>query len=57
MQFDIKTAFLYGELQEEIFTEVPEGIRSIGSKMDVLLLLKAIETGRTLFEYEVHACP
>ena len=41
VQFDIKTAFLYGDLQEEIFMEVPEGIRSAKSENNVCRLLKA----------------
>jgi len=30
MQFDIKTAFLYGELNEEIYMELPTGITGAG---------------------------
>ena len=41
VQFDIKTAFLYGDLREEIFMEVPEGIRSAKSENNVCRLLKA----------------
>lgn len=26
-QFDVQTAFLYGELEERIFMEVPEGVK------------------------------
>lgn len=32
-QFDVKTAFLYGELHEEIYMEVPEGIQTDSSKV------------------------
>jgi len=31
MQFDIKTAFLYGELNEEIYMELPTGITCAGN--------------------------
>lgn len=39
-QFDDKTAFLHGDLDEEIFMEVPEGLDVDGDKSDVVYLLQ-----------------
>jgi len=39
---DIKTAFLYGNLEEEIYMEQPEGFRAKGHKAKVYRLKKAI---------------
>lgn len=39
-QFDVKTAFLYGELSEEIYMEMPEGVEAQPSK--VCKLIKSI---------------
>lgn len=39
-QFDVKTAFLYGELSEDIYMEVPEGLETQSSK--VCKLIKSI---------------
>ena len=42
LQFDIKTAFLYGELQEEIFMKIPQGLNVPNAKNKVCKLLKAL---------------
>ena len=34
MLMEVETAFLYGEIKEEIFTEVPVGMREIFSDLD-----------------------
>jgi len=39
---DIKTAFLYGELDEEHYMEQPEGFKVKGQEGKVLCLLHAI---------------
>jgi hypothetical protein len=37
--FDVKTAFLYGDLEEEIYTEIPEGYKNTGK---ICLLKRAL---------------
>jgi hypothetical protein len=39
---DVKKAFLYGELDEEIYMEQPEGFRVPGRERDVLILKRAL---------------
>lgn len=36
-QFDVKTAFLYGELSEDIYMEVPKGLEVQSSKLCKLI--------------------
>ncbi len=39
---DVKTAFLYGQLDEEIYMEQPEGYKVKGQEYKVLRLRRAI---------------
>ena len=41
-QLDVKTAFLHGDLEEEIFMEQPEGFVSPGREKDVCRLIKSL---------------
>ena len=41
-QMDIKTAFLYGDIDTEIYIEQPEGIRAIRELYKVYKLNKAL---------------
>ena len=41
-QFDVSSAFLYGDLAEEIYLEQPEGFRSPGREGDVYRLHKCL---------------
>lgn len=40
IQFDVRTTFLYGELQEEIYMEVPEGLRNGNKNSEVVCKLQ-----------------
>jgi hypothetical protein len=42
MQLDVKTAFLYGDLIEEIYMDQPEGFRSLSQPTDVCRLQKSL---------------
>ena len=39
---DVKTAFLYGELDEELYMEQPEGFKIPGQQHKVMRLKRAI---------------
>lgn len=41
-QLDVKTAFLYGDLNEEIYIEQPQGFIQTGKEADVCRLLKSL---------------
>ena len=40
---DVKTAFLYGELDEELYMEQPEGFKIPGQQHKVMRLKRAIQ--------------
>ena len=45
---DVRNAFLYGELNEEIYMEQPEGFHVPGQEREVLRLLRALCQGLSL---------
>lgn len=40
MQFDVRTAFLYGEIDEDIYMEIPEGLKDCKTTSDKVCKLK-----------------
>lgn len=55
MQFDIKTAFLYGELQEDIWIELPDGPWKKGHRVKLKKSLWA-KTVTELLESQIQQC-
>ncbi|RDX82680.1 hypothetical protein CR513_36509, partial [Mucuna pruriens] len=41
-QFDVKNAFLHGDLEEEVYMEIPSGFYSHNEKNKVCILKKAL---------------
>ena len=41
-QFDVKNAFLHGDLEEKFYMRIPPGYEQIGNKTKVCTLMKAL---------------
>ena len=50
--FDIDTAFLYGEVEEEIFIEIPEGLEHTLGQHSALRLRKSLYASTHDFSFE-----